>query len=211
MTESRTLPPNRRRVTAAAQTAAAAEAERIFEVAPAQRQAAARGPTPTNGGDPVLERGFGRVVERIFDQEVDVDAEYRSLEDAIKLRSALDPETVRVALNDVQDNARRAHRLYVIALTTVERFRIDGESTLGGMRAQATAELQREKDAGMRSKAITEADVREKAAVLFPDEWRAGNDALSKANGMLEHMKALANLWAERSYSLGAMMGKGRS
>jgi hypothetical protein len=43
----------------------------------------------------------------------------------------------------------------------------------GAMREQATDVLQAEKNAKARSKTITEADVRLKAAELFPDEWQS--------------------------------------
>jgi hypothetical protein len=166
-------------------------------------------PSPINGPMPNVSESFSRIVERVFDIG-DPDALFTTLMERMSLRDALTPGALQASLNIAEDNARLAHQLYVNAKVESERFEIDSDIVLGAMRAGATAELQREKDAGQRSKAITDADVREKAATLYPDQWRETNERRAKTSGMLEHLKRLADLWQTRCYSLSTMLNAGK-
>ena len=166
-------------------------------------------PDPINGPPPSVSAPFTRIVERVFNIG-DPDALFTSLTERLSLRDALTPGALQAALNIAEENARLAHQLYVNAKVESERFEIDADIVLGAMRSVATGELQREKDAGQRSKAITDADVREKAAVFYPDQWRDTNERRAKALGMLEHLKRLADLWQTRCYSLGTMLNAGK-
>ena len=166
-------------------------------------------PDPINGPPPSVSEPFTRIVERVFNIG-DPDALFTTLTERLSLRDALTPGALQAALNIAEENARLAHQLYVNAKVESERFEIDADIVLGAMRGGATAELQREKDAGQRSKAITDADVREKAATLYPDQWRDTNERRAKAGGMLEHLKRLADLWQTRCYSIGTMLNAGK-
>lgn len=54
-----------------------------------------------------------------------------------------------------------------------EAWEVENDVMLGGMRDEASKYLEREKDRKIRTKTITEADIAQKCASLFPDEWAA--------------------------------------
>lgn len=160
---------------------------------------ALRAPLPTVAA-PELGAGYSRIVETVFDlpnpEEV-----YGKLEADLML-GFREHDSVRAALDRAETNASTAHRLYVNAKVAHERFALDADLVEAGLWDAATHELQAEKDAGNRSKAITDSDVKHRCAALFPDEWREIQDRKARAKGMLDHMLRLADLWQQRSASL---------
>jgi hypothetical protein len=178
---------------------------RLFDSAPAQKEAEDRKRKKL----PEMKLSFTRIVESVFTLH-DPNGEYKHLEESISLREALTPNALMTALNDAEDNARRAHKLYVVARADYERFERECEPIVESMRDASNRELQSEKDAKLRSKAITDADVRGRAATMFPDEWKRIDARRIKADGMLEHLKALAELWKNRCYSLNGMLNAGK-
>jgi hypothetical protein len=197
-----TAPTQRRRKAAASAEEAATS---LFAQAPAQAAAAERKMQEL----PELAMSFTTIREKVFTL-TDPDGEYQHLEDSLSIRAALTPGVLQAALNEAEDNARRAHKLYVVANADYERFERECEPIIESMRDAATRELQHEKDNGMRSKAITDADVRGRASQLFTDEWAAIDARRIKANGMLEHLKVLAKLWENRCYSLNGLNNAGK-
>lgn len=165
-------------------------------------------PKPTNGPQPTMGR-FQNIVERTFDLG-NVDELYAGLIDELHIGAALTPGNLEHARNNAERNALDAHRLYVGAKVAHEVFEIEAEAVAGALRTAATAELQKEKDAKQRSKAITEADVREKCAAMFPDEWLAISERRAKAEGALSSMKRLADLWEARCFGLSTMLSAGK-
>lgn len=149
---------------------------------------------------PDLTPGYARIVERVFDLP-DPEALYERLEADLMLGHR-EHDSVREALDRAESNAQSAFRLFVNARVEHERFGLDAELVEAGLWQAATAELQAEKDAGQRSKAITDADVRHRCAALFPDEWREIQDRRARAKGMLDALGRLADLWQQRSASL---------
>lgn len=154
----------------------------------------------TNGSLPALSEGYATVQERIFTLP-DPNGEYEELERSMKLGTR-EFDSVSRALDDAEDNARRAHKLYVNARLDYERFGIDADIIEAGMAAQARTELEREKESGQRSKQITQDDVKHKCLVLFPDEWRDLAERRIKGRKMLEHLERFAELWKVRCFSL---------
>lgn len=197
--------PSRRRRKDAGAAKAQEAASRLFDEAPAQKEAAARQLKEL----PELDMTFSRIRESVFTLH-DPEGEYKHLEESISLREALTPVALMTALNAAEDNARRAHKLYVVARADYERFERECEPVIESMRDAANRELQDEKDKKLRSKAITDADVRGRAAIMYPDEWAAIDARRIKANGMLEHLKAMAELWKNRCYSLNGMLNAGK-
>ena len=189
----------RHRVTRAAEAAAEAGVEGVF---------ASAQPSPTNSV-PSMSPEYERVIDNVF-APVDPERDYEKLERDLALREALTPGALSAALNLSEDNARIAHRLYVAAKLDFERFEAESDAVRGALRDAAVAELQKEKDAGQRSKAITETDTNERAATMFPDEWRDIQGRRAPASGALEHLKRRADLWQARCYSLGTMLNAGR-
>lgn len=65
---------------------------------------------------------------------------------------------------------RELYDAYLQIREARESWELRNDALLGSMREQATDVLQAEKNKGVRSKAITEADVDKKVAQMFPDE-----------------------------------------
>jgi len=173
------------------------------EVGIVQSAQAVRGESPFSEV-PVLSGGYQRIKETIFHLP-DPESEYADLERALVLGTQ-QFDSVSAALDRAEDNARRAHRLYVCARVEAERFTADADVVEGAMRAQAVAELQREKDAGLRTKQITDSDTTAKLAALFPDEWRDLQARKVESRKMLEHLERFADLWRSRCYSLSKLL-----
>ena len=158
-----------------------------------------------------LGRGFDKVVKTIMADGLDVAAEFDELEKGLAIKQALTPEAIRVQLNAVEINALRAHRLVVLAKVARERYRIEAQVIRGAMRDQALAALSVERTQAAankeKSKQITEADVLEKAAAMFPDEWHAISEKMESAEQSVKHMEKLAELWQRRSWTLASLAG----
>lgn len=158
---------------------------------------------------PLLPPSWMRIQERAFKLE-DPEAEFNELEEALKLTDALTPGNLQEALNRAEDNARRAHRLYIVARIEYEKFELEASPIIEAMRDAASKDLQGEKDRKERSKAITEADIKGRASVLFADEWAIAMERKIKAEGMMDTLKSFAELWRQRCFSLSSMLNSGK-
>jgi hypothetical protein len=161
-----------------------------------------------SGAKPEHEPGFARIVERVFDLP-DPDAEYQHLEQALTVGSQ-EFDSLFAALDSAESNARRAHRLYVNARLEHDRYTHDCEVVTAALWSAAQASLQADKDAGLRTKQITDSDTRHKASELYPDEYRDISTRTAKADGMLKHLERLADLWQSRCRSLSALLATKR-
>lgn len=199
-----------RKATAAAEAkdvVAEAAAEDIVQKPPHQQS---RNPKPYSI-EPRFGRNFDRVVELVFDESVDVEAEYVELERALDIEQALSAQVVKEELSKAEKRAFRAHRLYVTAKLELERYEIDVGVAVGAMRERAVIELSKEKDDGARKKQITEQDVTDRCVTLFPDEWRQVQNDRERSKRTVELLGKLSELWFKRSYSLSAMLGGNRT
>jgi len=158
---------------------------------------------------PVLPPAWMKIQERTFALE-DPEEEYNELEQDLRLNDALTPGNLQDALNKAEDNARRAHKLYIVARVEYERFDLETMPIIEAMRDAASRDIQGEKDRKERSKAITEADIKGRASVLFPDEWAIAMERKSKAEGMMDSLKSFAELWRQRCFSLSSMLNAGK-
>lgn len=194
--------PQRRRRRA---TKSKEAADALVQPAPAQEKAA----EAQRQHVPELSESFTNIRKSVFSMPSPDDV-YARLEESISLKEALTPGVLMEATNKAEDNARLAHQLYINAKADFDRFERECDPVIESMRDAANRELQQEKDNKLRSKAITDADVRGRASTMFPDEWKAISDRRVKADGMLEHLKALAELWKNRCYSLNGMLNAGK-
>jgi hypothetical protein len=158
---------------------------------------------------PLLPPAWMRIQERAFKLE-DPEVEFDELEEALKLTNALTPGNLQEALNVAEDNARRAHRLYIVARYEYERFELEAMPIIEAMRDAASKDLNGEKERKERTKAITEADIKGRASVLFPDEWVMAMERKIKAEGMMDTLKSFAELWRQRCFSLSSMLNSGK-
>jgi hypothetical protein len=152
---------------------------------------------------PEYSPGFSTIVEKTFD--IDIAAEYAILEDQIVINDALTPQTIRTALNKTEDNARRAHQIYVAAKVEHELYEIEAAKVEAAMREIVIKEMSADKAVKIRSKQISEADVAARMALSFPDEYVAIVSRRSKARQAVEHLKRLADLWQTRSRTLNSL------
>ncbi len=163
---------------------------------------------------PELPSGAQQIVDHIFD--VDLFADYQAAVDELTTSDdALRLDMTRPEADKAQARALRAHRLYCNAVMVVNRFMRDSEVTSSAMYEAAAAELQAEKDAKIEAKkavgkAISNSDVRNRAAQMFPQQWRRASEDVEKAELMRDHLKRLADLWKDRSFTLGDIVRTGR-
>lgn len=147
--------------------------------------------------------GLDRIVEKTFD--LNIDAEYDSLEGQLVINDALTPQTIRTALNKAEDNARRAHQIYVAAKVEVDLFEIEASKVEAAMRESVIKEMSADKAVKIRLKQISEADVQARMALSFPDEYVAIVSRRSRAKQTVEHLKRLSDLWVIRCRTLNSL------
>jgi hypothetical protein len=177
------------------------------EAVEAQPASAVRGDEIDTSG-PKLAAGYERIQDRIFSLP-DPEAEYAELQAGLQVGNQ-QFDSIFSALDRAEDNARRAHRLYICARVDAERFALDADVTEGGLWAAANADLQREKDSGARTKQITDADVRARIASMFPDQWTELQQRRIKARKTVEHLERFADLAKTRCFSLANMLATKR-
>lgn len=154
-----------------------------------------RGTIPKNA--PKLADDFERIVERMF--HIDAEKEYERLIRDLKIgERRTDRAIVTKAVDDAEDNARLAHALFCAATIEFAKWEAEVELVEAPMRSEATAELQREKSEGVRSKQITDADVRAKIAALHPDEFKYNEERRVRLRLLVDQMKRIADLWQSR-------------
>ena len=118
--------------------------------------------------------------------------------------------TVQKHLDEAEDNARDAHRLWQSAILERKRWELKNEVVFGAMRKEATRALQHEKEEGKRAKMITDADVESRISILFPDEYTAQEIKRLQAKSMVDSMQNMAEVWMSRCKSLATNLSKQR-
>jgi hypothetical protein len=173
----------------------------------ARRRTATADPSSLSMGD-----GYDRIVDTLFDLP-DPHEEYLAVKQSLKLgtrASRADYGTLIDALDVSEDMAERAFALLVNAKVARDAYDIDARAIEAGMRDQANAALQAEKDAKTRSKAITDADVTAYMAAKFPDEWRDIEARRGKARRTVSYLEDLAKRAGERARDLRQMVARAR-
>lgn len=144
------------------------------------------------------------LIDTTIDQAegLDLVKEFEELAAELEIKDALTPQVVRAHINRVENNASRAHRLFILTKAQLETYRIHAETALGAMRDVARAKLEQLKARKEMTKQVTEQDVADMAAVTYPDEWSNINDRLKRGKLTLERLERFADLWQRRSFSL---------
>lgn len=161
-------------------------------------------PSPADAFAPPEEKlrlyrlAFDRIVDRVYDVP-DPEAEYDALEKAISLGAE---RANRGRLQECLDEAcacvLRAHKLSLAAEEVYETFRAENEVAYAAKRTEANAALQKEKDQGLRSKMITDADIEGKVAAMFPDDFVASKRREKRMHGMRDQVRKLVSAWESR-------------
>jgi hypothetical protein len=115
---------------------------------------------------------------------------------------------VAAHVDHVQDRANSALKLYLNLKLEYEHYKLNREIVWAAIRDEANAELQREKDAGLRNKSITDADVTAKMAELHPDEYRRVEMEKKKFELAVEQAKGFADRWADRPRDVNSLLNK---
>ena len=158
---------------------------------------------------PELREGNRQIVEALYDF-ADPAGEFETLIEALEIQDALTPQALKSAQNTTETRALRAHRLYIVTKADCDRFEFECEQVMSALRDAANHELQKEKDAKVRSKAITDSNVVSQIAQMFPDEWAEISTRRARAEGMLKHIERLAKLWESRCKSVNSMLYAGK-
>lgn len=161
----------------------------------------------TWGGGAEMGLGMKRMVELAFTREDEIPNIYTAVREWIK---AVDAGHAGDSLNHGEDLWHQLAR--TVAAAKVERLKweMDNKVAFAAMMADATAMLQGEKDSGKRSKQITDKDVENAVANLFPDAWRdqeLDRERVLRTVGVLE---SLYEQVGSRIRSLQTMVNKGR-
>jgi len=157
-----------------------------------------------------LRPDLAKIVETVFVN--DVHETWKKLREALSIgEKRSDHGTLQRALDNAERYAYDAHRLFVTAKVERERWERENDVIFGAMWSEATADLQREKDSGIRSKQITDADIRARTATLHPDEFQAQETHRAKIKATVDSLENLAEQWNSRCRTLQTMLGKLRS
>lgn len=167
---------------------------------------------PFDGKPPVLPDGYESIVTHVFELP-DPELVYSDVINGIKAvkASKCSMSELMDALDSAQSNALAARKLLVNMKLTVTAVSMDTNVLMSAMRDQASAALEREKEAGLRKKAITEADVQAQVATMFPDEWKAVQDRDAKSKQSVAFLEDLCERAVERARDLRAIVASSRS
>jgi hypothetical protein len=152
---------------------------------------------------------YGGIIEKLIVEHPL--KEFEILETALRLGDKRGDHGITArALDDAETYARRAHKLWQGAILERRRWELDNEVTFAAMRSEATRSLQHEKEQGIRSKQITDADVEARISSLYPDEWRSQEIRRLRMKSMVDSMGNLVECWMSRCRSLATIHGKQR-
>lgn len=177
--------------------------------APAPAAAAAPAPTapaaaPANAPEAAGGKGLDSIVRKVFEIEVKA-SDFDRLERELDLRDPTSRVAIDRSLNDAERNALLAHRLKCGAEAEFESLHVESLKALAELRDEATKELQGEKDAGNRSKAITDADVEHRMAKLDAELFMTVSRRDKERERVISHLGHLCDLWKQRARTLAAM------
>lgn len=158
--------------------------------------------------------GNDRIVTHLFQRDEDPMDTYKKIRASLRLgtrASSASAGQLLDALDQAEENAMEAFELLINAKVAHDLFEIDSKVVLGAVRASAYTVLQREKTDGIRSKAITDADVESAMASLSPDDYQAVQEKIGKAKRTIDLLSELYVSARERAKDLRAMVSKSRS
>lgn len=154
-----------------------------------------------------LRPDMAAIVETVFVNDLNETWKKLKLALEVGVRRS-DHGTLQKALDHAESNAFLAHRLYITADVEYKRWERENEVIFSAMRASATRALQAEKDSGIRSKQITDADIKSCIAELFHDEFQHQEHERDRVRGTADALKDLSEQWKSRCRTLQVMMGK---
>lgn len=149
-----------------------------------------------------------KVIESSFLPYEHLLSEHKELEELLDSSKKVGHQAA--LLESAETCARRAFKLWISFKQMTLEWEMDNRIVFSSMREEATKALHREKEQGYRSKQITDADVNNMIATMFPDEWRAQEIKRSLAHGTEKSLEHLVEMCNFKVKSLGTLVGKGR-
>jgi hypothetical protein len=145
-----------------------------------------------------------KIVESTFVN--DLHSSWEKLRLALKLgEKRSDHSALHKALDEAEENAHLAHRVFVTAKLERERWERENDVVWGAMWSEATKSLQKEKEEGLRAKQVTDADIKARVATLYPDEYVEIEVRRAKIKATVDTLENLSDAWGSRCRSLGIM------
>lgn len=168
-------------------------------------------PIPPPYTPPTLKRGFDVIIVNMFESEFEPEVEFRELQSKLSLGvDRSDRQHVLESIDEAETMCRRAHKLYIVASDESARYTIQCDLVLSPIWESARAMLQADKEAGKLAKQITDADVRARAAIYYPDEFSHQELKKARVVAMVKDFAHLVDMWQSRCASLRAMLDKSR-
>lgn len=147
---------------------------------------------------------WGLVISDVFN--LDVHKTYARLEEELTLGDgATEYGTVLRAVDSSSKNLFEAARLARKAKLEDEKFGAELDKRLEVLRSAAQQELEKEKAAGVRSKAPTIQDINDRMLFSWPDEVVSIRSRKSEMHGALRAIEALELSWRDRCQALRAL------
>lgn len=118
---------------------------------------------------------------------------------------------IRKAHEEGPEIIRKLYDVYLQVKFAREKWELENDVVLGGMREAANDALQGEKARGVRSKAITEADIEKQVATMFPDEWAKQESRRKQYKATEDRAKHNVEVANARQKTLDTMMNRLRA
>lgn len=150
-----------------------------------------------------------RIVENVFVRELF--KEWKELEASLDIGEKRSEHSyAKEALDKAAGRAYRAHRVYLTARNLRDTWELENEVIFGAMWSEATRSIQKEKEDGIRRKAITNDDIKRRVATMFPDEYQAQEKKRRELKAAVESLERLAEIWVGKQRDAAALVGKNR-
>lgn len=155
----------------------------------------------------ILRPDLARIVETVWVE--DMHATWQLLKQKLRVGAKRSEHAhLQRSLDDVRQVAFDAHCLYATAKRERDRWEAANDVHHSAMWNRASQTLQAEKEQGLRSKQITDADVKAMAIVLFKDEYAAQERRRREVQLTVDLIGELASLATKRADDLQVMLGK---
>lgn len=148
---------------------------------------------------------FARIVETFHPK--DAMATYEELEANLEVgEGRSDYATLRLHLDKAEARARSAHDLLISAKIEFARWEVRQKKVWSKMREKARSALEDEKARGEIRKALTNADVDERIAEYFPDEYGHQKVEAVKMKGLVDDIENLVSRWNAKASDLRTLL-----
>lgn len=144
---------------------------------------------------------FDRIVSVVLHKDVLKD--YDRLERELVIgEQRNDYSVILKAVDKAEDNARKAHRIFLAAKIERESNDLESKRTKAAMWKAARLICEEEKEEGKHKKQITDSDVEAQCNVMFPDEWASLARKSLQYKSAEAHLEEFARLWQSRCNTL---------